>query len=163
MNSLIHSFSRYGKWSRRSAVSVTALLYLGSLFLPAIGSGASATSGWTLLKDGWMGVILVMSPAWLANPAYLAALVGFRQGAYSFSYKTSLVAAGLALCSFFPNNFFDDAVAVTPFADLSIGFYVWLVSMLLLSLESFCLRACDLSRNTVPILPSVDTATPCDG
>lgn len=114
--------------SKYPYVWLSAALYLISLFLPAavvpnVGSNApEIMRGGEILCLGWMGVIS-LQPAWLANPAYILALLldGSETG-----YYLSWVSVILA---FFSPFFIVEKVL--------IGFYIWILSFVVLLLGNY--------------------------
>lgn len=124
-------------WCRFAVASLSLSLYVSSLFLPVLYlEREKPVNGSTLLVAGWWGV-LMLNPAWFANPAYFVAIGAFLRGAYPFSRRVSFVAIGLGLCSLYAKEWWSTEARGTPIMHLGVGFYVWFVSMAALLASTF--------------------------
>ncbi len=119
----------------RIAVSSAAIvLYVASLGLPALEFKADpAVAGWGTLVAGWVGVVM-LQPAWLANPVFFHALILFWRREYYRARNRCVVAILLALTSYFCREWYFNEAYGTPVVGLGAGFYVWVLSFITLAL-----------------------------
>lgn len=112
-----------------------ALLWTGSLALPALAAGGRFFTGFELLLDGWQGMSRGVY-AWLANPLFVAALACALLAREVLAALLSTLAAALGGSSVFVESALRARMASVPEIDLRIGFYLWMIA-----LAALCLRA----------------------
>lgn len=112
------------------------LLYLASLALPAILIDKGAVPGFAALIIGVFAVIFDRNFAWLANPLFLIASLLYVKSRFRLACGVSAVAALLALTSYTFEQVCSDA-GCDPVTGLGVGFYAWLLAILVLSLVSY--------------------------
>ncbi|NOU49120.1 hypothetical protein HG263_00955 [Pseudoalteromonas sp. JBTF-M23] len=117
---------------KQSVLIVSCALYLVSLCLPALHFAEQASlAGYSLLLWGWWGVV-TLDPAWFANPLFIIALVH----CYLKGYKRAAIYSGgalvLALSSFKAKQWFFNEGGGTPITGLGVGFYIWIVAIIVL-------------------------------
>lgn len=96
---------------------------------------SSANDYWPgilVLLLGWIGIFEGVI-AWLANPLWVMALLQIGTHKYRLSTTTSVMAICCAVSAFFITQVPNEK---RPFYSLGIGFYVWLVSILILVVVS---------------------------
>jgi hypothetical protein len=107
-----------------------SVLYVGSLFLPAIeGSGFPTLSGLDVLwqgAGGWRDGVV----AWYANPVLVIALVTCWFGRYRFALAAGTVGLALGVSSLTAGAMAESAGRSVPAFGFGIGFYVWLGAVL---------------------------------
>lgn len=114
--------------ARRLLLLAAGGLWLASLALPAVRvTGGPAFSGLDLLARGWSGWRDLVF-AWFANPLLLlAAVAGWRELRRAQA-PLALLAAALALSSFFAADIAGLAGRSVPVFHFAAGFYVWLAA-----------------------------------
>jgi hypothetical protein len=130
-------------FKKRPLFWLALLAYTLSLAIPAFGDFQTGMFGFTVLYAGWLGLIMGMY-AWLSNIFILVGLIFSFFKAYWFGLMTSITAILIGLQSFafdWYSRGFEPYDAQGPFylslKQLSIGFYLWELSFILLFL--FCL------------------------
>lgn len=119
------------------AIGASFVCYLASLFLPALEllpPWEQRVDGWECLVFGWS----TLNPSWLANPAWLAALVLLGRGRFGVATSAGLGASALSLLTLLyvwrgwliisvvvPGLKEADAPASWP----ASGFYAWSAAM----------------------------------
>lgn len=93
--------------------------------------------GWNALAFGWLGVVCLISPAWLANLTYLIA-IRIRRRSVRASQKWALISVALGAFTFligwrWPVG---TTTGFQPLVAFGIGVHVWLLSFLLLLLPA---------------------------
>ena len=117
----------------------SVIAYIYSLVLPALLFEHDApVLGGTLLMWGWWG-FLMFEFAWLANPIYLFAVIAYILGNSSIVKRANIIAlllivvtTLLALTSFHAKEWYFNEGSGTPIIGLGTGFYVWMLSFLIL-------------------------------
>lgn len=133
---------------RETVLGVSGVLYVLSLTMPAMHFDKEPSlSGLSVLAQGWWG-LLMLNPAWLANPLYGIAAVQFARSRYAGASWFSGAAIACALCSLVTKNWYFNEADPTPISSLGVAFYVWLVAQILLLFGSLRLR-----RETAVALP----------
>jgi len=124
-----------------------ALLWAGSLALPALAAGGRVFTGFELLMDGWQGLSRGVY-AWLANPLFAAALACAVLAREALAALFSTLAAALGGSSVFVESALRERMASVPEIDLRIGFYLWMIALVALCLRA--LTCAVVSRRRVP-------------
>jgi len=115
--------------------------YLLSIFLPAVSCGGGTVPGYDILATGWLGIIL-LEFRWYANPMFvvIAARVWKAKnsplpGAWLF---LAVVMTTLGVLSIFvPAQACGDAGTIAYNSGLAIGGYLWVASILIVTLTAF--------------------------
>jgi hypothetical protein len=108
--------------------SIAAMLYLGSLGLPALlFERHEPLPGYHVLLWGWWG-ILAGSIAWFANPAIFLAARMFLRGRLRLASVLSLVATLLSATSPYAKEWWFSEAAGTRIIGLGLGFRLWVAS-----------------------------------
>ncbi|MEM9253229.1 MAG: hypothetical protein AAGB29_12850 [Planctomycetota bacterium] len=115
---------------------MVVLVFAVSLFLPIFyrSDGVHRAPGWAALAYGWVA----LHPAWLANPLWLAGLIVLLCKRYLVAAILATLGVLLALSSFslVGAKMWTGDLSITT---LSAGYYVWLVSHLILAGGAFAL------------------------
>lgn len=128
---------------RRSRVVVAAssVMFAVSLALPVfIFKQHDSVFGLTVLAWGWWGILLGEA-GWFANFAFLYALWAFSTGRGFASKVASSAALVIGLTSFHAKEWYFNEGGGTKVAMHGPGFYLWLLSLLVLMLGSCLLPA----------------------
>ena len=119
--------------------------YIISLFLPALLFEKDAPiMGGTLLAWGWWGFLFVEF-AWLANPVYFFSISAYRKANRSITkgvnvkaLRLSVIALLLGFTSYHAKFwYYDEGGNGATIIGLGIGFYVWMLSFLILLIGCF--------------------------
>lgn len=125
---------------REAVLGVSGVLYILSLVLPAMYFEKEAPlSGMSVLVQGWWG-LLMLNPAWLANPLYVVAIVQLARNRYARSSLFSAAALACALCSLLTTKWYFNEADATPISGYGVAFYAWLVAHIVLLAGSLRLR-----------------------
>lgn len=125
---------------RESVLAASMALYVASLLLPAMYFEREAPlTGMSLLAQGWWG-LLMLNPAWLANPLYVVAVVQFARRRYARAALCAAAAVACALCSLLTTKWYFNEADATPIRSLGIAFYTWAIAQIALLLGSMRLR-----------------------
>jgi hypothetical protein len=113
--------------ARTATLAALALLWVVSLWLPALSAGGSRFTGFDVLLQGWRGTRAAVL-AWYANPLFVfACLLLARRAAVAASVCAALAVA-LSLTTFVARDIAAALdVAVPPFR-VQIGFYFWIAA-----------------------------------
>lgn len=133
MKQLKNFFSRYG-------VRLSAACFAVSLFPPAYYSGEAfkPAYGYGLLMFGWMGP-LDGHFAWLANPAYLIALVAKPAKRPRVSAAASLIGLAFALSFLLHKKMMDLEMGNVFYRTImayGFGYWLWLAAFVVLAAVS---------------------------
>ncbi|MBD1584732.1 hypothetical protein [Pseudoalteromonas sp. S16_S37] len=121
-------------------LAISAALYLVSLCLPALHfAQQSPLAGYSLLLWGWWGVV-TLDLAWFANPLFIIAFVHCYLERYKRAAIYSGVSLVLALSSFTAKQWFFNEGGGTPITGLGIGYYVWIIAIIILLTLSIILE-----------------------
>jgi len=124
---------------RKAALILSLGLYGISLVLPALEFQRDPTvSGFKVLAYGWMGV-LTGDVAWLANPAYFAAIAVFGERKHAMAVVAAAIALGLGATTVLAKSWYYASTGA-PVKALGPGFYVWMASFLVLLVAAFFVR-----------------------
>jgi len=111
-----------GRW----LTLVATLLYVLSLFMPAIeGSGFPSLSGLDVLRQGagaWRDGVV----AWYANPALIVAVITCWSRRYRIAGAAAVLGLVLALSSFSAEWVAVSAGRNIPAFRFAVGYYLWL-------------------------------------
>lgn len=125
---------------REAVLGVSGVLYILSLVLPAMYFEKEAPlSGMSVLVQGWWG-LLMLNPAWLANPLYVVAIVQLARNRYARASLFSAAALACALCSLLTTKWYFNEADATPISGYGVAFYAWLVAHIVLLAGSLRLR-----------------------
>ncbi len=119
---------------RKRALAAAWVLYLASLALPAILTGPTTYPGFFVLMIGAFGMF-DENFAWLANPTFFLASILYVTSQFRLACAISAVAALLALTSYTLERVCGDD-GCTPVIGFGLGFYAWLLAILVLFLAS---------------------------
>ncbi|MBY4867302.1 hypothetical protein DIE14_12785 [Burkholderia sp. Bp9017] len=145
---MMSAFDSAPRVRREAVLGVSGALYIFSLMLPAMYFEKEAPlSGMSVLVQGWWG-LLMLNPAWLANPLYLVAIVQLARNRYARASLFSAAALACALCSLLTSKWYFNEAGATPISSFGIAFYAWFIAQLTLLLGSVRLR-----RETTAALP----------
>nr|WP_230953468.1 hypothetical protein [Burkholderia cepacia] len=87
---MMNVFDSTPRIRRETVLGVSGALYLLSLTMPAMHFEKEALlSGRSVLAQGWLG-LLMLNPAWLANPLYVAAAVQLARSRYTRASQLSV-------------------------------------------------------------------------
>lgn len=137
---MAHPIEALPSVGRRAVLGASVAGYVLSLPLPAmVFEKDPSLSGLALLGQGWFG-LLMLNPAWLANPLYAFAAVQLARRRYGRAAGFGGAALACALCSLFTKHWYFNEATATPIAGLGIGFYVWLLALAALPLGSLRLQ-----------------------
>ncbi|KQQ70009.1 hypothetical protein ASF73_12955 [Xanthomonas sp. Leaf131] len=116
---------------------LSAVVYLISLFLPALHGGGKQIVGLVLLLLGWLQTADAQCFAWLANPLYLAAWGALLFKRFALSCSIALVACVVGLDTFRATVFSPDERGEDVLIDkVGIAFYVWELSFIIIVVAS---------------------------
>ncbi|WP_338642127.1 hypothetical protein [Burkholderia pyrrocinia] len=145
---MMSAFDSVPRVRRETVLGVSGVLYILSLMLPAMYFEKEAPlSGMSVLVQGWWG-LLMLNPAWLANPLYVVSIVQFARNRYARASLFSAAALACALCSLLTSKWYFNEAEATPLSSFGIAFYAWFLAQLALLLGSVRLR-----RETAAALP----------
>jgi len=125
-------------WPRRLILGFAAVLYAASLFMPAGVWFQDPDRGFEYLLFGWMGLFAGVF-CWLANPCALITILLIAAKKYKLAVGFSVIAvlfAGSTLI-YSAARFHIAFDAGGTFGTPAIGFYLWLTSLILLSIGTF--------------------------
>lgn len=121
----------------RPGVAIASLLvFMTSMFLPAIHAGGIVIQGSQLLWMGWMGMLYSGIVAWLANPLYVLALLLMILRKDRGAFWLGLAAFLIGLDSLRLDTWRVDEKPV-PIDHLGTSFYLWEASFLILAIGAF--------------------------
>jgi hypothetical protein len=122
---------------RRTVILASSTLFALSLILPVFKfEQHSPVIGVTVLMWGWWGLLLGQT-GWLANFPFLYALRTFSKGRAFASRVASIAALLTSLTSFYATEWSFNEGNPTKIVAHGAGFYVWLVSLLVLAVGSW--------------------------
>lgn len=125
---------------RETVLGVSGVLYVLSLTMPAMYfEKEPSLSGLSVLAQGWWG-LLMLNPAWLANPLYGVAIAQLARNRYTRASRFSAAALACALCSLFTTKWYFNEADATPISGYGVAFYAWLVAHVVLLAGSLRLR-----------------------
>ena len=121
-----------------ATISISVLLFLVSLLLPAFYTRDEGIPGWFALLLGWLDLLAIDQVgfgvlSWFANLFLPVAWLGLALGKFRRVRIGGLilviVGLGFALCSLFLKQILISTGGdPTPIISMGIGFYVWLAS-----------------------------------
>ena len=126
-------------------------VYIISLFLPALlFANDKPVLGGTLLALGWLG-ILTHDIAWFANPLYFLSILAYitamictdaEEKTFAILSNASalifiILALFLGLTSFLAEMWYTSPFGGPRIIELGIGFYIWMLSFLILLIGCF--------------------------
>jgi hypothetical protein len=116
------------------AWSSVALFFI-SLWLPAFTFSPDAhvdpndLPGFLFLMLGWLAILHGV-PAWLANPAWLVAVISLFRARFRMSAIYASIAVLVALTSVFVTRVpFNEAGSEAKVAGMGVGYFVWLFAV----------------------------------
>lgn len=113
----------------------SVLVYVVSLFLPAVHGGGTYLIG---LTAGILGIFAVDSYAWYANMLYLLAILAFLLRSYRWAFWSAAAAALLGLDTFRLTHFQTDSAGYrVPVDHVGSAFYVWEAAFLILAMAAW--------------------------
>jgi len=137
---MMSAFDSAPRVRREAVLGVSGVLYILSLVLPAMYFEKEAPlSGMSVLVQGWWG-LLMLNPAWLANPLYVVAIVQLARNRYARASLFSAAALACALCSLLTTKWYFNEADATPISGYGVAFYAWLVAHIVLLAGSLRLR-----------------------
>lgn len=116
-------------------LAAIAIVWTGSLFLPAIEAGGRVFDGLEVLLRGWEGMPRGVL-AWLANPLFVAALAVAAAKRNVIALVLSAASFVLGASSLMTEDMLRYRGTSVPPIEMRAGFYVWLAAMLALCLHS---------------------------
>jgi hypothetical protein len=125
---------------RNSFLCGSVVLYAMSLWMPAMYFEKEAPlHGFSVLAWGWWG-LFQLNPAWLANPAYVIALMLFIKREYSGARWVGVSGLVCTLFSYMASQWYFNEAEGTPIKHLGSAFYVWFFAQAVLLAGSVTLR-----------------------
>lgn len=113
----------------------SVLVYVASLFLPAVHGGGTYLVGLTI---GILGFLTADSYAWYSNILYFFAILAFLFRRHKWAFSLSVAAALLGLDTFRLSQFqIDSAGYRVPVDHVGLAFYVWEAAFLILAMAAW--------------------------
>lgn len=123
---------------RRAVAMCSGAAFAVSLALPVFTFGAAhePVRGLSVLVWGWWGFLLG-EVAWLANPLFAFALWKFMAGSRLTARIASTATLAVGITSFHAKEWMFNEGGGTAIAAHGLGFYLWLLSLLVLAVGSW--------------------------
>ncbi|MCD0245988.1 hypothetical protein JWH11_08225 [Xanthomonas melonis] len=111
----------------------SALLYAAALCLPALHGGDTSLGGLAILLFGWMQVIDGQCVAWMSNPLFLLAWLGYFLKADRMAAVLLVAACLIGLDAFRATRFDRNEAGHQVMIDhVGVAFYLWELSFVVL-------------------------------
>lgn len=122
---------------------ISIVLYSISFVLPALLLKESYFLGSYLFKMGWYG-IFVLNFSWYANPIYYFSIIAYFQKNFTSARNKAFIALVFGSFSLITNDWYSGGNVLNIIEGVGIGFYIWMLSFLIIFIGSLILRNKDI-------------------